>query len=64
MHVIDVTDQQQIMRLLKYFIMISDMAVRSGALRSIRVGIDPLDNGVKFSVDYGTWSPPMTGRLE
>ena len=32
-------------------------------IRSIRVGIDPLDNGLKFSIDYGTWSPLIPGKI-
>lgn len=65
MYVIDVTDAAQLARLLKYFEMIQDIALRGGGtLRSVRVGIDPLDNGVKFSVDHGTWSPPMRGKIE
>lgn len=64
MYVIDVTDPAQVMRLLRYFVMMTDLASRGGTLGSIRVGIDPLDNGVKFSVDYGVWSPPMTGKIE
>jgi len=27
----------------------------------LRVGIDPMDNGLKFSVDGGVWSPPARG---
>jgi hypothetical protein len=66
MHVIDITDREQIELLLKYFRMIDGMATRQGMppLRSIRVGIDPLDDSVKFSVDYSTWSPPITGTIE
>lgn len=29
----------------------------------LRVGIDPLDSGLKFSVDGGTWSPPVPGKI-
>lgn len=61
---IDVTDPEQKIRLLRYFVMITDMSVRKGGLFSIQVGIDPLDNGVKFSVNYGPWSMPMTGKVE
>lgn len=32
-------------------------------LVSVRVGIDPMDNGLKFSVNWGTWSPPIYGEL-
>jgi hypothetical protein len=64
MYAIDVTDPQQVARALRYFLMILDIETRHGGLRSIRVGIDPLDNGLKFSVDYGTWSPPMAGKIE
>lgn len=65
MYVIDVTDPHQVARVLKYCVMMADMAVRQGGvLRSIRVGIDPLDGGLKFSVDHGVWSPPMAGRIE
>jgi len=64
MIVIDIKDEAQLIRVLRYFVMIGDMATRQGNLRSIRFGIDPLDNGFKISVDYGVWSPPMTGNIE
>lgn len=64
MHVIDITDREQIELLLKYLRMVESMGARSTPLRSIRVGIDPLDDGLKFSVDYSTWSPPITGTIE
>ncbi len=64
MHVIDLTDAEQIDRFIKYCRMIESMSARSFPLRSIRVGIDPVDDGVKFSVDYSTWSPPITGTIE
>jgi hypothetical protein len=63
MYVVDITDRQQIDRVIKYFRMIDGMETRQHPLRSIRVGIDPLDNGLKFSVDYSTWSPPMVGDV-
>lgn len=63
MYVIDVTDPDQLSRALRYFEMILDIEARKPGLRSVRVGIDPLDNGLKFSVDYGTWSPPMAGTI-
>jgi hypothetical protein len=44
--------------------MIESMSTRAIGLRSVRVGIDELDNGLKFSVDYSTWSPPITGTIE
>ena len=34
-----------------------------GGLTSLRVGIDPLDNGIKFSVEHSTWSPPYRGEI-
>jgi hypothetical protein len=64
MTVIDLTDREQIERFLKYLRMIESMGARQVGLRSIRVGIDPLDDAVKFSVDYSTWSPPITGKIE
>jgi hypothetical protein len=64
MHVIDVTDREQIETLIKYLRMIESMSTRAIGLRSVRVGIDELDNGLKFSVDYSTWSPPITGTIE
>lgn len=64
MYCIDVRDPQQIARVLRYMLMILDIETRHGGLRSVRVGIDPTDNGLKFSVDYGTWSPPMAGTIE
>lgn len=64
MHVIDITTEEQIEALLKYLRMIESMGARSAPLRSIRVGIDPIDDGLKFSVDYSTWSPPITGTIE
>lgn len=64
MTVIDLTDREQIERFIKYCRMIESMSARAFPLRSIRVGIDPLDDGVKFSVDYSTWSPPITGTIE
>lgn len=33
-------------------------------ITEVRVGIDPLDNGVKFSVNRGTWSPPCYGVID
>jgi hypothetical protein len=32
-------------------------------ITSIRVGIDPMDDGVKFSVNHATWSPPCYGVI-
>ena len=32
-------------------------------LVSVRVGIDPLDKGLKFSVNWGLWSPPIQGAI-
>jgi hypothetical protein len=32
-------------------------------LLDIRVGIDPVDNGAKFSVNGHTWSPPAHGII-
>jgi len=39
------------------------MTDRDRPLNSLRVGIDPLDNGVKFSVEHSTWSPPYKGDI-
>lgn len=64
MTVVDLTDREQIEKFLKYLRMIESMGARQAGLRSIRVGIDPIDSAVKFSVDYSTWSPPITGRIE
>jgi hypothetical protein len=32
-------------------------------VRTLRVWVDPLDGGVKFKFDHGSWSPPF-GDLE
>lgn len=60
MKVIDITDQGVINMLMAYF---ASFVEKGGPFHSIRVGIDPMDNGLKFSVDYGTWSPPLNGNV-
>jgi hypothetical protein len=65
MHSIDITDKAQIAAMLDSFRLIIDRVARAhGPIRSVRVGIDPVDDGLKFSVDYGVWSPPITGTIE
>lgn len=64
MTVIDITDPRVMAMLIEAMANIVGMsdAVRGG-LTSIRVGIDPLDNGLKFSVERSTWSPPYRGEI-
>ena len=62
MYVVDVTETESVALTLAYLQAIIDENATRG-IRSIRVGIDPLDNGLKFSIDYGTWSPPIPGKV-
>lgn len=62
MKVIEITHASEgLVDLLNVISVISDM---SPAIDSIRVGIDPLDNSLKFSVNWGTWSPPIYGLIQ
>jgi hypothetical protein len=63
MIVVEITDQAQIQDLMRDFSRINDMRIRSGRLRSIRIGIEPGDHGVRFSLDWSTWSAPITGKV-
>ena len=58
MFVIEIRDDAAMERLAEYC---EAIAAQHRAYYSIRVGIDPLDNGLKFSVNGSTWSPPIAG---
>ena len=59
MHVIDISNVREVRLLLDCMQAILDSG---SVVHSIRVGIDPLDSGLKFSVNYKTWSPPIRGE--
>lgn len=61
MFVIEITDKDAMKRLVAYCADITDQGTRGHY--SVRVGIDPLDNGLKFSVNNSTWSPPIRGAI-
>lgn len=64
MHVITISDPRQMALLMETMSNIVGMSdAVPGGLTSLRVGIDPLDNGLKFSVEGSTWSPPYKGEI-
>lgn len=62
MTVIQVSDRDEVEGLLTMMSTILDFDTAHFVL-DVRVGIDPLDNGVKFSVNGMTWSPPIKGVI-
>lgn len=64
MTVIEITDPRTMALLMEAMSNIVGMSdAVAGGLRSLRVGIDPLDGGLKFSVEGSTWSPPYKGEI-
>lgn len=61
MHVIQLSDEG-LKDLLSMMSTIVKYAETVGNVLDIRVGIDPEDNGVKFSVNGQVWSPPAEGE--
>jgi hypothetical protein len=64
MTMIEITDPRvmaMVMEAMSNIVGMSDAI--PGGLTSLRVGIDPTDNGLKFSVEYSTWSPPYQGEI-
>lgn len=60
MIVIDIRDDAAMQRLAEYC---QAIGAQHRAYYSVRVAIDPLDNGLKFSVNGSTWSPPIRGEI-
>ena len=63
MSVIEISDPYQMGNLMEVLSNIVGMNDAVDGLSSLRVGIDPLDNGIKFSVEHSTWSPPYKGEI-
>lgn len=62
MYVIQIHGREAVAELIYAMDTIVKYADRSTVL-DIRVGIDPLDNGVKFSVNGLVWSPRIKGDI-
>jgi hypothetical protein len=73
MYVIDLTDEDEIVEFLSFLHRMTTgsgpehcsvgLSVYDTTIRSLRVGIDPLDHGLKFSVNHSTWSKPYQGAI-
>jgi hypothetical protein len=65
MVIIEITDPRTMALLMETMSNIVGMSDSvPGGLHDLRVGIDRMDNGLKFSVEGSTWSPPYVGVVK
>lgn len=63
MTVIQIADHSEIAELLTVLLAITAFDTPTRPLLDVRVGIDPQDDGLKFSINGMTWSPPIVGII-
>ena len=62
MYVIQISGQDDLAEAMELFSAVLKWDEQNPLL-DLRIGIDPLDNGFKVSVNGLTWSPPITGTI-